>query len=115
MIYKYEVTNPVVSSKKPHVDAHGVFIIPNIKRMYKYFVEAVSKDPDTYVETNVLLLSETKFDENCRRCRVDDYGRLKINIGDKLRNYITRECKSRGNVNVDYLESEDNYDVYLVE
>lgn len=115
MIYKYEVTNPVVSHKKPHVDIHGVFIIPNIKRMYKYFVEAISKDPDTYIETNVLLLSDTKFDENCRRCRVDDYGRLKVRISNKLREYIMSECKSRGNVNVEYLESEDNYDVYVIE
>lgn len=115
MLYKYEILNPVIDTKKPHVDTHGVFIIPKIRRNYKYFIEAISRDPNTQEKSFVLIFSLTKFCEQCKRCRVDNYGRLKVPIAGDLREYVVQECKSRGNVQVEYVESEEVYDVYSVE
>lgn len=115
MIFKYEVINPIVNRKKPHVDKHGVFIIPNIKRNYKYCIETRVYNTSDLCYNYYLLLGVDKFDNNCNKCRVDDYGRLKVVTHRDFKDFIDGECKSRGNVNVTYMESECNYDVYKID
>lgn len=114
MIHNYEIVNPVINKKKPHVDMHGVFIIPNIKKNYRYYIEAAIYNQQTCDKEYFLLLGMTNFNDNCRKCRVDDYGRLKITIKGEIKDYIIREVKERGNVNVEYLESSDTFDVYTI-
>ena len=42
----------------------------------------------------------------------DDYGRLKVNLHGKLREFVNDEIKIRGNIECDYIESEPDYDVW---
>ena len=115
MIYKYEILNPKRDKTKPYINKHEVLVIPNLKEKYRYYIEAISTNPNNLTKNYVLLLSTDKFDEQCKTCRIDDFGRLKVNIKGEFKNYIINELKSRPNINIEYLESEDNYDVYLVE
>lgn len=112
-ILKYKLINPVVDNKKPHVNNHGAFVIPNIRRLYTNYVEVKN-----YTETNgyeyYLLLGTSKFDSNCRRCRVDDYARLIVTLHGELKDYVINECNERGNVEFNYVCTEDEYDVWEI-
>ena len=114
MIFKYEVIDPPTNYKKPHLNKDGALIIPNIIKNYSYYVEASLINNNIIGREYYLLLSATKFDECCRKCRVDTWGRLRLNLHGDLLAYVKSEIKRRGNVNVDYLETEDNYDVYKI-
>lgn len=112
-IVKYQVIKPVIDTKKPHVNKLGAFIVPNIKRFYTNYVEVKNyNDIDGY--EYYLLLGISKFDSNCRKCRVDDYARLIVNLHDELKDYATKECNERGNLEFNYIESEDDYDVWQI-
>lgn len=114
MLHTYEIVNPVVNRKKPHVDTHGVFIVPNIRKNYKYYIEAAVYNQQTCDKEYFLLLGINNFNDNCRKCRVDDYGRLKVPIKGEVKDYILRESKERGNVDFEYMESSDTFDVYRI-
>ena len=87
--------------------------MPNIKRFYTNYVEVKNyNDIDGY--EYYLLLGISKFDSNCRKCRVDDYARLIVNLHDELKDYATKECNERGNLEFNYIESEDDYDVWQI-
>lgn len=113
-IIKYEIINPITNTKKPHVNKYGVFIIPNIKHNYRYYIEVMRYNDSKYCYEYFLLLSDTKFDEQCRKCNVDNYGRLKVIIHKELKYFINEEMNNRGNLNVEYIESEELYDVWQI-
>lgn len=114
MIFKYEVINPVVSNKKPFYDfKRKLFLFP-VDVSYKYYVECAVNDVTTGGREYFILLGNEKFDENCRKCKVDDYGRCQINVRGEIKDYIINEVKVRGNIEVEYSNNEDNYDVYHI-
>lgn len=113
MIYKYEVLNPVTNHKKPFLDKRGFFIVPRIGKLYRYYIECARND--NYGRNYYILLSDSKFDDNCRRCNVDDFGRLKFIPHGELKDYIEQEIKYRANINFEYIESENNYDIFKIE
>lgn len=114
MIYKYEVIAPVTNKQRPHFDKRSLFIVPIIKKNYKYYIECARYNPNTFSREYFLLLSEEKFDNNCRKCRVDNYGRLKLILHGECKCYAIDEIAARGNIDVEYLETEDVYDIYLL-
>lgn len=111
-IVKYELVSPKTNHKKPFVDQRGALIIPSINRLYRYCVEAMRYNTTEFCYEYFLLLSVNKFDEHCYKCRVDDYGRLKVNLHGKLKEFVNDEIKVRGNIKCDYIESEPDYDVW---
>ena len=113
-IYSYEVLNPVTNNKKPYINNKGIFIFNITKRSYKYYIEAALNKENGNREY-YFLLSDTKFDNNCRKLNIDSYGRCQIKVKGEMKDFITEEIEYRGNVNVNYLESKDEYDVYIVE
>ncbi len=113
-ILKYEVISPVTNRKKPYIDNRGAFIIPAIKRNYKYYIEVKRYNPANLSYEYFLILSITKFDSQCRKCRVDDYGRLKLILHGDFKDYVSNEAANRGNVEFEYVESESEYDVWQV-
>ena len=114
-LFKYDILNPVKNNKRPFFDEKkGLFYIP-INAKYRYYVEAAITNQDTGGREYYILLSSIKFNEHCRLCNVDGYGRCKIKIKGEIRDYIIQETKIRGNVNVTYMETENIYDVYLIE
>lgn len=112
-IYKYEVLNPVINNKKPFLDKRGFFCIPLGKR-YRYYVECAVNNIDTGGREYYILLSDKQFDSNCRLCIVDNYGRVKIKVRGEMKEYIVSETNWRGNIEVNYIESTDDYDVFAV-
>lgn len=112
MICKYEVIAPVTNRKIPYLDNRGFFIIPNIGKEYKYYVEVKRYNPNKFCYQYFLLLNTYKFDPQCKKCRVDDYGRLKLKLHDELLEFATSIMRICGNVKTDYIESESDYDVW---
>lgn len=114
MIFKYEVINPVTNNKKPFYDfKRKLFLFP-VDVNYKYYVECAVNNTETGGREYFILLSDISFDDNCRKCRVDDYGRCQINVRGEIKEYIIDEVKNRGNIEVNYINRELNYDVYQV-
>lgn len=114
MIFKYEIINPVTNPKKPFYDFKHKLFVFSVDVDYKYYIECARNNESTGGREYFLLLSDKFFDDNCRKCRVDDYGRCKINIRGEIKDYIIDEIKNRGNVEVNYISSEDGYDIYQV-
>lgn len=114
MIFKYEVINPITNNKKPFYDfKRKLFLFP-VDVSYKYYVECARNNATTGGREYFILLSNDKFDDNCRKCRVDDYGRCQINVRGEIKEYIIDEVKNRGNIEVNYISNEEYYDVYEV-
>lgn len=112
-IYKYKVLNPVNNTKLPFFDERkGIFYVP-ISGSYRYYVEAIVPQEEGGV-IYFLLLGKVKFDINCRLCHTDDYGRVQIKIKGEMKDFIVDECKERGNVKVEYVETIEDYDVFSV-
>lgn len=114
MIIKYELIAPVTDRKAPYLNRSGAFIVPAIKKLYKYYVEVKRYNPDALCYEYFLLLSDKKFDVQCRKCRVDDYGRLKVKLHGEFLDFVANECTSNGNVQFNYEESEDCYDIWKI-
>lgn len=114
MIYKYEIISPVIDRKKPHVDKTGAFIVPDIKYPYRYYVEVRRYNNSIFSYEYFVLLSTIKFDNNCRKCIVDNYGRLKVRLCREIKDFVNNEIAVRGNVDFEYIESEDIYDVFQI-
>lgn len=114
MIYKYEIVKPVTNRKLPYLDDRGVFIVPNARTMYNYYIEVKRYNPNTLCYEYFILLGTDKFDEQCRKCRVDDYCRLKVILHGEVLDFVISEMKNRGNVQFEYYETEDNYDVWRI-
>lgn len=112
MINNYEILNPVTNNKEPYINKRGELVIPNIKRNYNYYIECARNT--NYGRDYFILVGKDKFDRNCRKCNVDIYGRLKIRIKGEFKDYIECEIKYRGNVNYEYIESEQLYDIFKV-
>lgn len=111
-IFKYKVINPTTNAKLPFFDEKkGIFYIP-LSNSYRYYVETVVETK--HAISHYLLLSKTKFDVNCRLCHTDNYGRVQIKVKGRFKDFIIDETKERGNLIVEYVESIENYDVFIV-
>lgn len=113
-LVSFEILNPISDKNKPYFDnKNNIFVIP-LKIGYTYYVETKLIE-ENGITNYYLLLGFTKFNNNARRCNVDNYGRCKIRIGGEFKDFVINECKERGNINVTYIESKEDYDIYLVE
>lgn len=112
-IYGYNIINRVPNRKAPYYDSSkGLFIFP-VSIKYLYYVEA------TQLEDNIvsyyIILSTIKFDDNALRTHRDDYGRMKIKVSGKLKEYIEKETQYKSNFDVIKVEENSQYDVYKIE
>ena len=112
-IVKYEILNPTINNKKPFLDKKGLLFFP-IKEAYRYYIECALTNENNGGREYYLLLSKIKFDDNCRLCKTDQYGRCQIKIKGEIKDYILNEIQYRGNINIEYVESADNYDVFSI-
>lgn len=113
-IFKYEVINPVVDTKRPFFNEKKGLFIFNTPITYRYYVECAVTNADTGGREYYILLGKEHFDSNCRLCQTDGYGRCKIRVKGELKDYIISETKARGNIDISYVESEDTYDIYAI-
>lgn len=110
-IIKYNILNPVTDKKKPFI-RDGVLYFP-IKERYNYFVECYT-DNIVGGSNYYILLGKEKFNPNCRKCQMDGYGRCKIKLKGDIKDYVEYLCKTTGNVELEYIESSEEYDVFSI-
>lgn len=113
-VYKYEIINPITNHKNPYIDNKGYLIVPAIGKKYKYYIEAARYNPKKCYKEYFILLSDIKFSSQCKRCRVDDFGRLKLVPKGEIKNIFNEQMKEAGNVTFEYIESEESYDVFII-
>ena len=111
---RFDIINPVTNSKKPHYDVNkNLFLFP-VDIKYRYYIEVRNIDENTGEYRYYLLLSKIKFSEHCRLCEVNMYGMCKIHPRGEFKDYIVQECNERGNVDMDKVDANSDYDIWLV-
>lgn len=115
MITKFNVLNPITDKRSPFYNQKKGLFYFHTKTNYKYYLECSSINEKNNDIEFYILLSTEKFDINCKQCHVDNYGRCQIKPAGKVKEYILDQVKERGNFIMEYMESEDNYDIYKLE
>lgn len=111
---KFNILNPVKDKKKPFYDENtGCFYFRTTIK-YRYFLEVSSTDPETNMIQYYILIAKTKFNENCRLCEVDGYGKCKIRPKGELKEYIKKESIERGNLICNFIDRNSDYDTYII-
>lgn len=114
IIIKYNIIDPAVDKQKPYYDVKTKTFKFPVKRQYRYFVQACQVNSVTHVKEYFLLLGIEKFDESCKKCQTNQYGKCSVPITGEFKDYVIEECKERGNIIVEYSESEEGYDSFNV-
>lgn len=114
MIYKYEIITPISNKNKPYYSSRKELVIPNINYAYKWFIPVSRNNEHTFDKEYFILFSTDKFDTQCRKTSTDNGGRFCINITGDIKDFIDNEIKIRGNIDIEYLESEGLYDVWKI-
>lgn len=114
MIYNFNLIAPKTDSRKPFLNRDGFFVIPTGSIRYKYYIEVSRYHPVYQTEEYYVLLSDTKFDEQCRKGRVDGIGRFCFRPHGDMLAGIEHSMEVLGNVEVEYIESTDEYDLWQV-
>lgn len=115
MIAKYEVINPIIIRNKPYLNYRGELVIPNIaSQRYKWYIEVARNNVITNDREYYILFSQHKFDYNCVKLTKDYGGRYVIRPHGEFADYITKEINIRGNVNIEFVECEQDYDTWEI-
>ena len=112
-IVKYAILDPIPDKSKPFFDNKtDLFYIPT-KTDYNWYVASYIDNQYGGVDY-FLLLGKTKFNSHCRRCNTDQYGRTKLKLKGELYDYVRDTCEVYGNIEIEYVESAEDYDVFSV-
>lgn len=114
-ILNYEILNPVTDRKRPFLDKNCLFYFNVDNHNIRYYLECARIDDKTNIKKYYILLSEIKFDNNCRVCKIDSYGRCKFKPKGELLNYINNEIIYRGNVDLIKIDDNGVFITYLIE
>lgn len=113
-MFEFEIVNPKVDKSKPYYK-DGLFIIPKVTSNYNYYLETKIFNKDLGNYEYYLLLSENKFDNNCYKCKKDCFNRIKIRLSKEIIKELNTKNNSEFNINIYYVETTNNYDVYQIE
>lgn len=113
-LYAFDVEAPVTNTKKPFYDKRRNFLYFRNSIKYKYYVECSQYNPETNDKEFYLLLSLEPISEHCRNLRRDCFGRYKAILHNDFKNYVMNESDTRGNIDIEYIESKEGYDIYKV-
>lgn len=109
-LYGYEILNDKIKNSKYYFPYNEI-ITKNLKNRYKYYIFVKEYNMENEYYTYSVLLSNKKFNENCKETRYDDYGRLRLKVTSTIRDYIVK-LKT---FDLKYIESNDEYDKYVIE
>ena len=112
-IDRFHIINPAINKKSSYYNTKTQELIVYIKGVYKYYLEVMGHDHHGMVQY-YLLFSNDKFDENARLCNKDMYGKYRLKIAGEFKDYII-DKSTDGNIDIKYEDSDDNYDVYIVD
>lgn len=113
-LYNFDIVAPVIDKKKPFYLENRKSLVFRLDIKYNYYVECSQFNEDTQETDYYLLLSQNKFNDNCRKLQYDNYGRYKAFLHDKFREYVSNESKNRGNIDLEYIESTEEYDIFSI-
>lgn len=113
-ILKYNILDPAIDKHKPYYDEKSKTFKFHSQQRYNYFLQAYQINPTNNLKEYLLLLGKDKFDEGCRKCNTNQYGQCSVKLTGEFEKYVVTECKERGNIEVEYLSTEEGYNVYLV-
>lgn len=113
MITKFEVIQRNIDKHKPHFNRRGELVISAINNHnYKWYVSAARNNTNTNDREYFILFGNTKFDLNCYKLTRDYSNNCVICPVNELSEFVNREIKDRGSIEIEYLYSEDDYDVW---
>ena len=115
MIVKYDLISPTATKDSPFYNQKKGLFYFKTKSNYKWYLECSRFNEEKQDIEFYVLLGEIQFDKNCKKCHVDNYGRCQIRPTGKIKEYIISESEHRANFIFEYLETENNYDVYKLE
>lgn len=111
---RFDIINPVSNRKKPHLNKEqNLFMFP-VETKYRYYIEARNIDENTGEYKYYLLLSTIKFSEHCRLCEVNMYKMCKIHPRGEFKEFLYNECTERGNVDMNKVDANSEYDIWLI-
>ena len=111
LILKYNLINPAIDKKKPYYDEKTRTLKFQVKSNYRYFIQATQINEVTHVKEYFLLLGTEKFDDACKKCQTNQ---CSVSLSGEFKEFVISECKERGNIIVEYTESDEGYDAYNV-
>lgn len=114
-INNYDIVAPVIDRKKPFYYEKRRSLICRFRQRYTYYLEGSRYNQNTKTKDYYLFVGKIKFHDSCNKINNDDYGRAIMRLHSDFHDYVRDECYARGNINVTFVETEDNYDVYRVE
>ena len=115
MIAKYNITNPILNKNLPYYIKSSNTFYFKLNRNYNYYLIGDRFNENTGDIDFYILLGKTQFDDNCKRIQCDNYGRYKFKPIGIFKKFILNELTNRVNFNLEYVESEEQFDVYLIE
>ena len=113
-LIQFEIINPVTDKKRPRYEKErNLFTFP-VDVKYRYYIETRNLDENTGEYRYYLLLGINKFSEHCRLCETNMYNSCKIHPRGLFKDYIVRECTERGNVDMNKVDANSDYDIWLI-
>lgn len=113
-IVKYEIIDKVIDKKRPFFDKERGLFIFRVNPKYRYYLQCKQYNPQQCEYDYFLLMGLTMFNENCKQCRRDDFGRYKIRLTKELKDYIIEASADNANFDLIYVESTELYDVWQI-
>ena len=114
LILKYNLINLAIDKKNPNDKTKTKTLKFQVKSNYRYFIQATQINETTHIKEYFLLLGTEKFDDACKKCQTNQYGKCSVPLTNEFKEFVIEECKERGNIIVEYVESDEGYDAYSV-
>lgn len=110
-LYSYEILGNIIPNAKYNKFSNNLIFTNDINnKQYKYaiFVNEYNEEEKEY--NTYILLSETKFNENCKLCTKNEYNQIRINVVYSLIQYFKTHSRVRLNI-VDSTNDYDKFDI----
>lgn len=113
-ILNYNIVSPNINRKDNYYDIKKNLFIFRANTIYNYYLECSRINEITEEEEYYILFGANKFDDNCRPCSIDNYGRYRIRLHGKLKQYVYNETLNRGNILINKINETNDYTVYNI-
>ena len=113
-LHTFNIEAPITNKKKPFYYKERESLVFRNEIRYNFYIECSKINEITGDKEFYLLLSNTNFNDNCRKLKRDSYGRYFARLHNEVKDYVIRETKERGNIDINYIESKDYFDIYNI-
>lgn len=111
---RFNILNPVKDKNKPYYSKTKDYFYFPVNKYYRYYIEVSQTNETTGQIDYCILISKTKFNDNCRLCEVVRNGHCKLRPRGEFKNYLIRESIERGNFECNLIDSNADYDTYMI-